>query len=174
MQNIAFLLQYMALFTFLLQCFGTFCYLMHFYFNFYYQLEKDDIIEDLEVVEQALPSLTSLTNWGEIPSKQQLQRRRGSKSIIERKISVSSIVSDDSFTIGKNYCSIAIYCILLYFIAFHLSLLQFIGIYCILLHVIAIKIIGQKNMGLHYTKFSIYFDFTTQLFMSIGYIYNVE
>ena len=93
-----------------------------FYFNslkfmlliaFYYQLEKDDIIEDLEVVEQALPSLTSLTNWGEIPSKQQLQRRRGSKSIIERKISVSSIVSDDSFTIGKNYC----------------NLLQFIAIY---------------------------------------------
>ena len=73
---------------------------------FYYQLEKDDIIEDLEVVEQALPSLTSLTNWGEIPSKQQLQRRRGSKSIIERKISVSSIVSDDSFTIGKNYCNL--------------------------------------------------------------------
>ena len=68
--------------------------------------EKDDIIEDLEVVEQALPSLTSLTNWGEIPSKQQLQRRRGSKSIIERKISVSSIVSDDSFTIGKNYCNL--------------------------------------------------------------------
>ena len=89
------------------------CYI--FYFNslqfmlliaFYYQLEKDDIIEDLEVVEQALPSLTSLTNWGEIPSKQQLQRRRGSKSIIERKISVSSIVSDDSFTIGKNYCNL--------------------------------------------------------------------
>ena len=65
------------------------------------QLEKDDIVEDLEVVEQALPSLTSLTNW-EVASKQVLQRRRGSKSKIERKISVSSIMSDDSFTIEES------------------------------------------------------------------------
>ena len=53
------------------------------------------------MVEQALPSLTSLTNWDN-PSKQQLQRRRGSKAKIERKISVSSIMSDDSTIVEES------------------------------------------------------------------------
>ena len=37
-----------------------------------------------------------------IPSKQQLQRRRGSKAKIERKISVSSIMSDDSTIVEES------------------------------------------------------------------------
>ncbi len=60
--------------------------------------EEDDTIEDLEVVEHSLPSLISLNSLNNQAIKQQLNRIQKSKSKIERKISVSSIMSEDSFS----------------------------------------------------------------------------
>lgn len=65
--------------------------------------ERDDVVEDLEMVEMSLTSLTSLTNVNMV-QKQQLQRKL-SKAKIERKISVSSIMSDDSFTMDLEEAS---------------------------------------------------------------------
>lgn len=67
--------------------------------------ERDDFVQDLELVEQSLPSMVSLSNNNN-PGKQ-LQRRK-SKAKIERKISVSSIMSDDSFSADLEEASQAI------------------------------------------------------------------
>ena len=59
--------------------------------------EEDDVIEDLELIEHNLTSLTSLNNHPSRPK----QIKRSAKNKIERKISLSSIVSDDSFSMDN-------------------------------------------------------------------------
>ena len=57
--------------------------------------EKEDVVDELEVVDYSLPSLASMTNY----SLHTWQAgRRNSKRTVERKISVSSIMSEDSFS----------------------------------------------------------------------------
>lgn len=56
--------------------------------------EKEDVVDELEVMDYSLPSLASMTNY----SLHTWQGRKNSKRTVERKISVSSIMSDDSFS----------------------------------------------------------------------------
>merc|ERR1719400_158485 len=60
--------------------------------------EEDDIVEDLEFVEHSLPSLVSLTSHNGGITRKRSNGLIQAKAQIERKISVSSIMSDDSFS----------------------------------------------------------------------------